>query len=409
MVESQTVMAVSPEHGRYPSTDFSAGWPRLRGVRTSMGALLVAVLVLPLACGSPVGAPASSDAVRAEIQALYDRRVAAFAKGDARELEATYDTSRPGLRRSNDALLEVARRGFPEGQLRVVAIEPYGDTYMRAYVLHDTEVTLGIASTSHAVAEYLRRVDGRWVLSEPLENELGASRERTGDGVTVSHFAIQDELAPLIHEAARRARTEVARFAPRGVVGDTKLSLYPTVTALGPGWPPLSISAHRPDDNRLAPISLGTDRATGRLSDVTQFVAKVSVAYQLRAEIQPGISARLVNDFWLDAGWAHLAAGAPSRPDYFKTACGGVAPLTLKDVSQAPTDISYSRDFATYYAYQAAMVEYLYERYGPQAYWDLLAAFRADADSRVTFPKVLKITPDTFYADWLVWAKKKHC
>jgi len=373
-----------------------------------MGALFVAALVLPLACGPPAVAPASSDTVRAEIQALYDRRVAALAKGDARELEATYDTSRPALRRANNELLEWARRGFPEGPLRVVAIEPYDDTYMRAYVHHDTELIFGIASASHAVAEYVRRIDGRWVLSEPLDNELGASRERTGDGVTVTHFAIQDDLAPLVHDAARRARTEVTRFAPRGLVGDTKVTLYPTVTALGPGWARLVYVRLLPDI-RLAPISLGTDRTTRSLSDITQFVVRLAVAVQLREQIQPGIGARLANDTWLNDGWSGFAAGAAERPDFFRAACGGVAPLTLKDVSQEVSFTSYSRDYPTYYAYQAAMVEYLYERYGPQAYWDLLVAFRADADSRVTFPKVLKITPDAFYADWLVWAKKKHC
>jgi len=373
-----------------------------------MGALFVAVLVLPLACGSPATAPANPETVRADIQALYDRRVAALAKGDARELEATYDTSRPVLRRYNNDHLELARRGFPGGPLRVVAIEPHGDTYMRAYVQHDTELGFGIASASHAVAEYVRRIDGRWVLSDPLDNELGASRERIGDGVTVTHFAIQDELAPLIHDAARRARTEVTRFAPRGLVGDTKLSLYPTVTALGPGWASLKYAQYLPDI-RLAPISLGTDRATRSLSDITQYVVKMSVAHQLRDEIQPRIGSRLDNDTWLDQGWAGFAAGAPTRPDFFKAACGGVAPLTLKDVSVSGSIVSFSRDYPTYYAYQTAMVEYLYERYGPRAYWDLLEAFRADADSRVTFPKVLKITPNAFYADWLVWAKKKHC
>jgi len=362
-----------------------------------MGALFVAALVLPLACGSPATAPASSDTVRAEIQALYDRRAAALAKGDARELEATYDTSRPALRRSNNGHLEAARRGFVEGVSRVTAIEPYGDHYVRVYVHRDTELIFGIASASHAVREYARRVDGRWVLSDPLDDELGASRERSGDGVGVSHFAVDDDLAPLIHDAARRARTEVARFAPRGFVAETRLRLYPTLTALGPGADIDVISFTRRGETILLPIALGIDRGTG-LSDITQFLVRHSIAARLRAEIQPGIEARLSRDQWLDKGWASFAAGAAQRPDFFKAACGGVAPLSLKDVSAGDSITPYSRDYPTYYAYQAAMVEYLYERFGPRAYWDLIDAFRADADSRVTFPKVLKTTPDAFYA-----------
>jgi hypothetical protein len=55
------------------------------------------------------------------------------------------------------------------------------------------------------------------------------------------------------------------------------------------------------------------------------------------------------------------------------------------------------------------MVEYLYAQFGPDAYRELLIAYKAGVDPKVNYPLVLKTTPEEFYAGWLAFTKKKYC
>ena len=55
------------------------------------------------------------------------------------------------------------------------------------------------------------------------------------------------------------------------------------------------------------------------------------------------------------------------------------------------------------------MGEYFDATFGLTAYWDLIKEFVPSVDAKANMLKVLHVTPDEFYANWLVWAKKKYC
>lgn len=38
-----------------------------------------------------------------------------------------------------------------------------------------------------------------------------------------------------------------------------------------------------------------------------------------------------------------------------------------------------------------------------------MTAYRYSVDPRITYPKVLKVTPDQFYEGWKVWSKRTFC
>ena len=61
------------------------------------------------------------------------------------------------------------------------------------------------------------------------------------------------------------------------------------------------------------------------------------------------------------------------------------------------------------HSYGVSMVAFLYDRYGVDAYWRLMAEYLQSASAAVNFPKVLGVTEDEFYSAWLVWLKKKYC
>ena len=46
---------------------------------------------------------------------------------------------------------------------------------------------------------------------------------------------------------------------------------------------------------------------------------------------------------------------------------------------------------------------------GANAYWDLMAAYKAGVDAKVNLPQVLQVTPEAFYSGWILWAKQTYC
>jgi hypothetical protein len=85
---------------------------------------------------------------------------------------------------------------------------------------------------------------------------------------------------------------------------------------------------------------------------------------------------------------------------------------TLKQLADGPPQVAVGvapEVYGRFYAYAASMVAYLIEKYGNDAFWQLMSAFVQNASATTNFPAILKTTPDEFYAAWLVWLKKKYC
>ena len=55
------------------------------------------------------------------------------------------------------------------------------------------------------------------------------------------------------------------------------------------------------------------------------------------------------------------------------------------------------------------MVEYVYATFGKDAYFDLMTAYKDSVDPKITYPKVLKVTPEQLYEGWKAWSKQKFC
>jgi hypothetical protein len=369
----------------------------------------VAAAVLVIACGTSTPAAADLARTQVEIEAVFARRADALARGDRKVYDETYDPDRAALRRWQAEDFDSAVRGSgTERPPRIVRVEPFGNGYMRVYAEADTEYFFGFETDVHIVRRYVRRLGGRWVITEPTREELGAERKRDADASTLEHWAIDDDLAPLVTDEMRAARAQVARFAPRDFLRPLSVQLFPTAETLGPGWPSVQLATHG-RGVRLSPVGIGLDDSMRALSTPARFVLRVAFADELREQLMPGITARLESDNWLADGWREYAAGQLFNRDFFKPTCAGAPPPTLRSLSVPVPVSAVGVVFGVRYAHQASLVDFLYERHGRQAYWDLLEAFRADADSRLTFPRVLKTTPDAFYTDWLVWAKKKYC
>lgn len=366
---------------------------------------------LVLACGSPSTPATNAERTRADIEALLARRADALARGDRAAYDTTYDASQPALRRWQTEEFAAATRGGGAARApRVSRVELLSPGLARVYADIDTDLLFGFEADAHVVRLYVRQVGGAWVVSEPVSAALGDERRRELEGITIEHWAIDDDVIELVADEARSARDQVTRFAPRGFQLPVRVRIAPTAGSLGPGWPYGFIVQHSDREIVLPPVSVGLDASLRALSTPTRSVLRVGLAYALREQLLPGIGARLSNDYWLVDGWSVYAGGRVAQPDYFRSACAGVAPPSLKQLSEPiGPSVGSAADAHVLYAHMRSLIEHLYERYGAGAYWEILEAFRSDADSRVVLPKVLKVTPDAFYAQWLAWAKKKYC
>lgn len=366
---------------------------------------------LVLACGSPSTPATDAERTRADIEALLARRADALARGDRAAYDTTYDASQPALRRWQTEEFAAATRGGGAARApRVHRVDLLAPKYARIYADVGPDLLLGLGTDGHVVRLYVRQIDGAWVVSEPAASDLGDERSRELEGITIEHWAIDDDVIELVADEARPARDQVTRFAPRGFQLPVRVRIAPTAGSLGPGWSYDDIAEHSDRRIVLAPVAVGLDPSLRALSTTTRSFLRVAFAQALRQQLLPGIGARLENDGWLVDGWGVYAAGLALLPDYFRSECAGVPPPTLKQLSLSLEQAGgNAADQRVRYAHQRSLIEYLYERYGAGAYWEILEAFRSDADSRVVLPKVLKVTPDAFYAQWLAWAKKKYC
>jgi hypothetical protein len=120
----------------------------------------------------------------------------------------------------------------------------------------------------------------------------------------------------------------------------------------------------------------------------------------------------MVQADWLRVGWNEHQAWLGPR-DFYQPVCAGVPVLTLKQLSDGPpppespsTTIAI---YDQYYTLSRTMGEYFDATFGLPAHWALLRAFIQSADPTANLVKVVQVTPDQFYANWLAWAKKKYC
>jgi len=190
------------------------------------------------------------------------------------------------------------------------------------------------------------------------------------------------------------------------------IRFMPTAEIAGPGWDGFSAGGGPPGNEWLTPWWWAFDGTRSQVSAYTQFSLRRSVLVLLRESVAPGVVGRLLSDPWLDEGWYNFATGLDLSA-VVRQSCAGVAIPTLADLRAGMPPLGQpgvSPDaYGRYAAYATAMVAFLYDRYGVDSYWRLMTAYLQSASAALNFPKVLQVTPDEFYAAWLVWLKKKYC
>lgn len=375
-------------------------------------ALAASLLLTACVATAPPGASASpSGAERAEVtsgtgaqlQAVLDGQAAALSRADLRGYRATYDTARPAFRRCKQEAFDTAvrQRSAPR-PARILKVEPYGDTYVRAWI--DEGGGTGVTRT------YFRRVGGAWVQSEPTDSEVGEEKRTTVDGIEVEYWGIDDDVIDALGRATIAARDAVVRHELAPSTHPFGIRFYPTrsvTTLVGCTIVGFHLT-NQPNDKFIRFFRYWFTPDLSALSPATIAFIEHEGLHWAQDQFSPGITARL--DWWLTEGWPDYIGGTRSADYKRAVVCGTPAP-TLDQLVDGPPDLPDTppEEPVRYYAFANTMVEYLYTRFGPDAYRQLLDAYKAGVDPNVNYPLVLKVSPGDFYADWLAFARTTYC
>jgi hypothetical protein len=352
-----------------------------------------------------------TDSTKAELAALLTARDDAIARGDAKAFENTYDTTRPAFRRWQAAEFAEAAQLGPRLLGKIVDVQPYLDTYVRAWVEESSD-RAGWPKGLDVTRLYFRREAGRWLLTEPRADELGGEQTRTIGGHTLTYYGLDEDIADLYVHEHTVARDLIAKLAPVPVTADFNARIVPTAEIAGPGEPYSSASRNDRNGIWLFPWAISLDSSRTRLSGVAQGEYRLSALDWMREQVVPGVAARMEQVPWILEGWErHQAWIGP--PAFYQPVCAGVPPLTLKQLTDWPPPQGSSAItlavWDQHYTLERTMGEYFDATFGVPAYWALLKAFVPSVDANANMLKVLQVTPEQFYANWLVWVKKKYC
>jgi hypothetical protein len=378
-------------------------------------ALLLGLLMVTASCGTPSATIDNSvrvtDSTKAELTALLKTREDAIGRSDQKAFEGTYDMTRPAFRRWQAEEFAAAATLGPRLLGKIVDVQSYLDRYVRAWVEESYERP-GWPKGLDLIRLYFRREAGNWLLTEPRMDELGGERTQTVAGQTLTYYGLDEDIAELFLDEARAARDLAAKLSPIPLRPEFNARLVPTAEIAGPGNTFAAGSHSDRSGLWLFPYAISLDPSRTRLASGTQSEYRLSSLDWMRDQVLPGIEARLAQASWLWQGWAKHQAWIGPRGIY-QPACAGVPALTLKQLSDGPPEIGSPAAtlevFSQYYTYARTMGEYFDATFGLMAYWDLLKEFVPSVDAKANMLKVLHVTPDEFYANWLVWAKKKYC
>jgi hypothetical protein len=376
-------------------------------------------IVLALICSActasiePAASPAVpekvaiTDRTPAELAAVLAAWQLALVRKDLTAFQATIDLTRPAFRRCAAETFDIAsRQGWSLGDIRIAKVEPYLDTYVRAYAGSDE---MGFSR------EYFRRAGGKWIHTEPLESELGGDRTKTVDGLQLTYYGIDDDVIDLYAASGNDARA----FLLKQAEGHTQtgqafgLRIFPTRGAAGPSVSCGTGGFHLtnvPNDPfiRLFANALWLKPDLRSVTESTASLIRHEGLHWLQDQFIPGITARM--PFWLIEGWPDYVGQSRTGATKKYVLCSTPTPTYKQLEDGAPQTTGAPPELpGQYYSFANTMVEYVYKVGGPNAYWDLMTAYKAGVDAKVNLPKVLGVSPDAFYSSWLIWAKQTYC
>ncbi|HZP96811.1 MAG TPA: hypothetical protein VFC31_10805 [Candidatus Limnocylindria bacterium] len=377
-----------------------------------IAALLVALFLISCGAGATIpstsagsGAtaakPAINEQTRGAIQALLRKQHDTMASRDQTAFTATVDPDRLALKRCANESYDIAARQGVGAVPQVGKIEPYLDTYVRAYVQE--------GATGQRRLFFRQTADGKWVQTEPKDDELGGEKKTTAGDIQIDYWGIDQDVIDALGKGALEAQKVVlANMLSTNRRDPFAIRFYPTRGVSGiQGCTVVGFHLTNVASDPYVRFFRYWFNADGTVSAPTISFMSHEWLHWAQDQFSPGITARL--PWWLVEGWPDYVGQSRSADTIKFVVCQTQTP-TLKQLEDGADPNGPPELSPQYYAFANSMVEYLYATYGgADAYRKLALAFKDDARSAISFPKALNVTPEQFYDGWKAAAKKRYC
>ena len=368
-----------------------------RRIHLGFALLLVGILAIAGADGW-VGPPPIGDAERTAIETTLLEHAVALDKRDLSRFRETLDRTRVFFGDCQDALF----RSLPDGaRVRgpvVGSVERYRD-YLRAWVSDGVDWR----------RQYFRQVGDRWLLSEPLPQELGPERVAVHGGVELLSWSIDDDIVDLVGAALPDVRDFVVRHAKVSPTGRFTVRIEPLANPSGGAACLYAGTASLAYGGSTTRIVIGEVRVT------TGFAAlSANTLATLRHEalhwIQFDYSADAVRnmDWWLLEGWPFFLT-EPTSPSSRRAAFCREGAVLVPGLRMGPSRGATYELLARSYVLAGAAVEYLNTTYGADAYWKVVDGFATGVDAQKAYWGAIRTDPTTFFDGWARWMKEAYC
>ncbi len=351
--------------------------------------------------GTPAAKPAINEQTRGAIQALLQRQHDTMAARDQTAFVSTIDPNSLALKRCANESYDVAARQGVGSVPQLGKIEPYLDTYVRAYVQE--------GSNGQRRLFFRQAADGKWVQTEPKEAELGGEKKTTVGDIQIDYWGVdQDVIDQLGKGAVEAQKLVLANMLSAERRDPFAIRFYPTRGVSGiQGCTVVGFHLTNVATDPYVRFFRYWFNADGSISAPTVTFMSHEWLHWAQDQFSPGITARL--PWWLVEGWPDYVGRSRGADTIKFVVCQTPTP-TLKQLEDGADPYGPPELAPQYYAFANTMVEYLYATYGgADAYRKLALTFKDDANPKTAFPKALSVTSDQFYEDWKAAAKKKYC
>lgn len=376
----------------------------------------------PVPSGAPTSGPAAPldlAAARVGIQATIDDYARAYATGDAELLRSTVDQSNAPFRRLVQERFEMTQASALSSAdsftMKVVALEPRELGFVQAHVERDGWLRY----------DWLfREVDGRWLLSEPSEKQLGERIEIESEHFTFHTYAWAEPTNDKLVELMERARAQVVERLGKGP--DGKYNIY--IRPIFGFTPPASAgaiawyrSAARPRGDRIdvyAPGSYvygGYDASASWEADLYTTLVHEYTHLVNQRSFMPIAEMR----DWMFEGLAEYVSDSQRAEEVSAAVrANKIIPIVDPAGGVNPQDLDHlyilERDRSLAYGLSYALVAYIVQEHGGlEAFWALAEAMgetpgtgvvRYDGAMRAT----LGVSYEQFDAGWRAWLKQNY-
>lgn len=353
---------------------------------------------------TPAAMPTDEKVIRDGIQKVLDARLKALDKGDEAAFMATIDQGNLTWKRVQNEFFnsEAFGKRFrgQAGSGKVTKVKIHRPNYVKAWL------TLTYGGGQDWVWVY-KWVDGKWLHSEPEEDELGERLIYEGEAYQIKYWEWDKEIIEQVNDIVKKGYQWASSRSKRQPKEKFLVVLSPTYQS-APGRGGASTGASFISGLGLSIRSLESFGAwwtpTGEKWDdhLISNVAHETIHLLQHEFMYP----RAMTD-WLSEGLAYYLTD-DIRPSVLREAIRANKVYTLKQLENI---YGFEDDLLERYGFaqSTALVQYIIEKYGGvDTYWKLAGDYKETRSIPTSIQKVLGISSEQLEKDWQNWLRQKY-